>query len=264
MPSKGRHLLRAAVMCAAIATAEPLFAADAGSQTVTELTVEQAAALAGLHGDVELSHLRTLSPEVADLLSRCGGVILLNGLTTLSPETAASLSQQDAFIELNGLAELPLDTALALITPDSPRALSLRGLQGINDETAELMGAHRGHLRLAEGLAQPARGRLADLGVDTIQIPGRSGVWLPASTTQQERKIAAIGVRIAGGVTTHGFAINCNPDLSWFDRIIPCGIADAGVTSLTRELNRNVTIDELLPFIEKRLTEFLPRVMKGA
>ena len=150
MPGTGR-LLRAAVMCAAIATAEPLFAADAGSQTVTELTVEQAAALAGLHGDVELSHLRTLSPEEADLLSRCGGMILLNGLTSLSPEAAASLSQQDAFIELNGLTELPLDTALALITPDSPRALSLRGLQGINDETAEVMGAHRGHLRL-EGL----------------------------------------------------------------------------------------------------------------
>jgi len=118
-----------------------------------------------------------------------------------------------------------------------------------------------GYVRLLEEMMMAA---LADLGVDTIQIPGRSGVWLPASATQQERKIAAIGVRIAGGVTTHGFAINCNPDLSWFDRIIPCGIADAGVTSLTRELNRDITIDELLPLIEKRLTEFLPRVMRVA
>lgn len=118
-----------------------------------------------------------------------------------------------------------------------------------------------GYVRLLEEMMMAA---LADLGVDTIQIPGRSGVWLPASAMQQERKIAAIGVRIAGGVTTHGFAINCNPDLSWFDRIIPCGITDAGVTSLTRELNRVVTIDELLPFIEKRLTEFLPRVMRVA
>ena len=118
-----------------------------------------------------------------------------------------------------------------------------------------------GYVRLLEEMMMAA---LAGLGVDTIQIPGRSGVWLPASAMQQERKIAAIGVRIAGGVTTHGFAINCNPDLSWFDRIIPCGIADAGVTSLSRELNRDVTIDELLPFIEKRLTEFLPRVMRVA
>jgi lipoyl(octanoyl) transferase len=118
-----------------------------------------------------------------------------------------------------------------------------------------------GYVRLLEEMMMAA---LADLGLETIQIPGRSGVWLPASAMEQERKIAAIGVRIAGGVTTHGFAINCNPDLSWFDRIIPCGIADAGVTSLTRELNRDLTIDELLPFIEKRLTEFLPRVMKGA
>lgn len=118
-----------------------------------------------------------------------------------------------------------------------------------------------GYVRLLEAMMMAA---LADLGVDTIQIPGRSGVWLPANAEKQDRKIAAIGVRIAGGVTTHGFAINCNPDLSWFDRIIPCGITDAGVTSLTRELQRDVTIDELLPFIEKRLAEFLPRVMRVA
>lgn len=118
-----------------------------------------------------------------------------------------------------------------------------------------------GYVRLLEEMMMAA---LADLGVATIQIPGRSGVWLAASSTQQERKIAAIGVRIAGGVTTHGFAINCNPDLSWFDRIIPCGITDADVTSLSRELQRDVTIDELLPFVEKRLIEYLPRVMRGA
>lgn len=118
-----------------------------------------------------------------------------------------------------------------------------------------------GYVRLLEEMMMAA---LADLDVATIQIPGRSGVWLAGSASQQERKIAAIGVRIAGGVTTHGFAINCNPDLSWFDRIIPCGITDAGVTSLSRELMRDVTIDELIPIVEKRLAEFLPRVMKGA
>ncbi|MEI6250297.1 MAG: lipoyl(octanoyl) transferase LipB [Actinomycetes bacterium] len=118
-----------------------------------------------------------------------------------------------------------------------------------------------GYVRLLEEMMMAA---LADLGVATIQIPGRSGVWLAGSASQQERKIAAIGVRIASGVTTHGFAINCNPDLSWFERIIPCGITDAGVTSLSRELMRDVTMDELIPIVEKRLAEFLPRVMKGA
>ena len=118
-----------------------------------------------------------------------------------------------------------------------------------------------GYVRLLEEMMMAA---LADLGLETLQIPGRSGVWLAASDNAPERKIAAIGVRIASGVTTHGFAINCNPDLTWFDRIIPCGITDAGVTSLSRELKREVTINELRPFVEKRLIEYLPRVMKGA
>lgn len=118
-----------------------------------------------------------------------------------------------------------------------------------------------GYVRLLEEMMMAA---LADLGLETLQIPGRSGVWLAAGDNAPERKIAAIGVRIASGVTTHGFAINCNPDLTWFDRIIPCGITDAGVTSLSRELKREVTINELRPFVEKRLIEYLPRVMKGA
>lgn len=97
----------------------------------------------------------------------------------------------------------------------------------------------------------------ADLGVAAIKVSGRSGVWLPADGTRPERKIAAIGVRVAQGVTTHGFAINANPDLTWYDRIVPCGIADAGVTSLSEELNREVTVTELLPTVEKHLTELL-------
>lgn len=98
----------------------------------------------------------------------------------------------------------------------------------------------------------------ADLGVETIKIAGRSGVWLASDGTRPERKIAAIGVRVAQGVTTHGFAINANPDLTWYDRIVPCGIADAGVTSLSKELGREVTVDELLPIVERRIHEMLP------
>lgn len=74
---------------------------------------------------------------------------------------------------------------------------------------------------------------------------------------EQSRKIAAIGVRVARGVTMHGFAININPDMSWYERIVPCGISDAGVTSMARELNREITVDEVLPILEKQITKVL-------
>jgi lipoyl(octanoyl) transferase len=93
----------------------------------------------------------------------------------------------------------------------------------------------------------------ADLGVAAGRVEGRSGVWLPADDARPERKVAAIGIRVAQGVTLHGFALNCNPDLTWFDRIVPCGISDAGVTSLSKELGRDVPVAEVLPFVESRL-----------
>ncbi|MBA0125579.1 lipoyl(octanoyl) transferase LipB [Haloechinothrix sp. YIM 98757] len=85
------------------------------------------------------------------------------------------------------------------------------------------------------------------LGVHTGRVDGRSGVWLPADRRGPERKIAALGIRVQQGVTMHGFEINCNPDMTAFDRIVPCGISDAGVTSLSAELGRDVTVDEVLP-----------------
>jgi lipoyl(octanoyl) transferase len=93
----------------------------------------------------------------------------------------------------------------------------------------------------------------ADLGVRAGQVEGRSGVWMAADETGPARKIAAIGIRVAQGVTLHGFAINCDPDLSWFDRIVPCGISDAEVTSLSKELGRDVPVAEVLPVVERRL-----------
>ena len=98
----------------------------------------------------------------------------------------------------------------------------------------------------------------ADLGVTAGRVDGRSGVWLPAHEARPERKIAAIGIRVAQGVTLHGFAINCDPDLTWFDRIVPCGIADAGVTSLSVELGRDVPVAEVLPVVERHLPSLLP------
>jgi lipoyl(octanoyl) transferase len=97
----------------------------------------------------------------------------------------------------------------------------------------------------------------ADLGVTTARVPGRSGVWLQASEGRPERKIAAIGIRVSRGVTMHGFALNCDVDLSWYERFVPCGIADAGVTTLSEELGRDVTVAEVLPLVERHLGELL-------
>jgi lipoyl(octanoyl) transferase len=87
----------------------------------------------------------------------------------------------------------------------------------------------------------------AQFGVHTGRVEGRSGVWIPADERGPERKIAAIGIRVQRGVTMHGFELNCNPDLAAFDKIVPCGIRDAGVTSLSYELGREVTVAEALP-----------------
>jgi lipoyl(octanoyl) transferase len=97
----------------------------------------------------------------------------------------------------------------------------------------------------------------ADLGVETTQVGGRSGVWV-VDGKGPDRKIAAIGVRVSQGVTMHGFALNCDCDMTAFANMVPCGIADAGVTSLTLEAGRDVTVAEALPFVEKRLAEVLP------
>jgi len=100
----------------------------------------------------------------------------------------------------------------------------------------------------------------SDLGLATTRVDGRSGVWVVDS--QGERKIAAIGIRVARGVTMHGFALNVEPDLSPFDAIIPCGIEDAVVTSLAIELGRSISIDEVLPVVEKYMYESLAKVSR--
>ncbi|HNM86703.1 MAG: lipoyl(octanoyl) transferase LipB [Mycobacterium sp.] len=95
--------------------------------------------------------------------------------------------------------------------------------------------------RLEESLISVCAG----LGLRTGRVDGRSGVWLPADDSRPERKVAAIGIRVARGITLHGFALNCDCDLSAFGGIVPCGITDAGVTSLTAELGRHVGVDDV-------------------
>lgn len=159
--------------------------------------------------------------------------------------------------------------------------------------------------RLEEALIRTAD----EFGVGTTRVEGRSGVWVLGDPVEQrpavggltldfdprmqddefdprlngpeyapsnagqrreDRKLAAIGIRVAKGVTMHGFAFNVNPDNTWFDRIVPCGIRDAGVTSLAYELGRDITIAEVLPVVEKHLRDILenaelaPRVIARA
>jgi lipoyl(octanoyl) transferase len=111
-----------------------------------------------------------------------------------------------------------------------------------------------GHVRRVEEALILACG---DLGVEVTRVEGRSGVWVLGGEGQPDRKVGAIGIRVSRGVTMHGFALNCDCDLTWFDRIVPCGLPDATVTSLTAETGRQVTVAEALPFVQKRLAEVL-------
>ena len=98
----------------------------------------------------------------------------------------------------------------------------------------------------------------ADLGISAVRVDGRSGVWI--CDEKGDRKIAAIGIRVAKGVTMHGFALNVNPNLEAFGQIVPCGITDADVTSLHLELGRPITIDEVAPLVERHIFESLKKV----
>ena len=98
----------------------------------------------------------------------------------------------------------------------------------------------------------------AEFGIKADRYCERSGVWVRDS--KSDRKIAAIGLRVAKGVTMHDFALNINPDLSAYEKIIPCGITGAKVTSLSAELGREITINEVLPVIKKHIQPMLDRI----
>jgi lipoyl(octanoyl) transferase len=105
-------------------------------------------------------------------------------------------------------------------------------------------------------------GVCAAFDVVAERVDGRSGVWLPADPTtgRPTRKVAAIGIRVARAVTMHGFALNCNCDLNAFAAIVPCGITDAGVTSLSAEAGRQISIDDVLPVVQRELERVLTPV----
>ena len=122
-------------------------------------------------------------------------------------------------------------------------------------------------LRLAKptelvGFVREIEGALIDtckeFGLNVQRIKGRSGVW--TCNEDNPKKIAAIGIRVAKGTTMHGFALNVNPDLGAFTQIIPCGIADAEVTSMAQELEREITSQEVLPILERNIVSTLAKV----
>ena len=114
-----------------------------------------------------------------------------------------------------------------------------------------------GHVRRLEAALLRACG---DLGVAATTVPGRTGVW----TADGRRKLAAIGVRVRRGAAMHGFALNCDPDITAFQRIIPCGITDAGVTSLSLEAGRQVSVEEAIPIVEGHLIAVLDAADRSA
>jgi lipoyl(octanoyl) transferase len=111
--------------------------------------------------------------------------------------------------------------------------------------------------RLEESLIKVCSG----LGLEAGRIDGRSGVWVPSQNTadgrRPARKVAAVGIRVSRGTTLHGFALNCECDLSAFSAIVPCGISDAGVTSLTAELGRRVRVDDVIAPVAEAVADAL-------
>jgi lipoyl(octanoyl) transferase len=107
--------------------------------------------------------------------------------------------------------------------------------------------------RLEESLIKVCAG----LGLQAGRVEGRSGVWVPADGARPARKVGAIGIRVSRATTLHGFALNCDCDLSAFSSIVPCGIADAGVTSLTAELGRHVAVEEVIDRVAEAVCDAL-------
>ena len=97
----------------------------------------------------------------------------------------------------------------------------------------------------------------AEFGVSTGRVAGRSGAWVPGDENRPDRKVGAIGARVARGVTMHGFALNADCDLSWYDRIVPCGIRDAGTTTLSAETGRDITVAQVTPVMKRHLADVL-------
>ena len=97
----------------------------------------------------------------------------------------------------------------------------------------------------------------ADFGVTAVRVEGRSGAWVRGTGGRPDRKLGAVGIRVARGVTMHGIAVNCDCDLAWYDRVVPCGISDAATSSLSAETGESIGVPAVLPVIERHLADVL-------
>jgi lipoyl(octanoyl) transferase len=197
---------------------------------------------------VDVEHLGRMGYEDAWALQRAYHADIVAGTR---PDTVLLLEHDSVYTagKRTALDERPLDPAVRVIDVDRGGKITWHG-------PGQLVGYPLVHLpqpldvvsfvRRLEGMLIDL---CAELGLPATRVEGRSGAW----TEDGARKIAAIGLRVARGVTMHGFAINANPDLAAYDLVVACGIRDAGVTSLSRELGRDVTVDEISPLVEKRL-----------
>ena len=152
--------------------------------------------------------------------------------------------------------ELPLD-GTAVVDVDRGGKITFHGPGQLVGYPIVALPDHVYVVDYVRRLEEAVIAACADLGVPTGRVRGRSGVWVAGDALRPERKVAAIGVRVSRGVTMHGFAVNCDVDLGWFDRIVPCGISDASVTSLSAELGRRVGVVEVADLVEPQLTQLL-------
>ena len=191
-----------------------------------------------------LAHQRTIHSEVAQ-------GIRANTLILLEHPSVYTAGKRTAEIEkpVDGTPVIDVDRG-GKITWHGPGQLVGYPIVKLAKPT-ELVGFVR---EIEAGLIKVC----AQFGIDTQRVDGRSGVWV--CDERGERKIAAIGIRVAQGVSMHGFALNVNPDLAAFNRIIPCGISDAAVTSMADELSRDISVNEVIPVVEKFLFESLMKV----